>query len=59
MEPIQRIMIRAQVFGQCLRVNRSIEHPAQGHAIDNTAVNGKADDPPRELIHYHQDPVGS
>ena len=37
----------------------TLEHPAQGHAIDNTAVNGKADDPSRELIHYHQDPVGS
>jgi hypothetical protein len=40
-------------------VNGSVEHPAQGHAIHNTAVNGEANDASRELIHHHQNPVRS
>ena len=31
--PTKRIMIGAEIFRQCLRVNGSIEHPAQGNAI--------------------------
>src|SRR5262245_40326907 len=38
MKPIQRIMIGTQIYRQGLRVNYSIEHPAQCQAIDNTAV---------------------
>ena len=59
MKPIQRIMIGAEILRQCVRVSGPVEHPAQGYAIHNTAVNGKAHDPSRELIHNHQDPVGS
>src|SRR5215813_6039273 len=40
MELIQRIMIGAEILRQCLRVNGPAEHPAQGHAVHNTAVNG-------------------
>ena len=47
-------MIGAEIFRRCLRMNGSIEHLAHGHAIHNTAVNSKADDLSRELIHYHQ-----
>ena len=59
MEPIQWIMIGAQILRQCLRVNGSIEHLTQGHAIHYAAVNSKTDNPSRKLIHYHQDPVRS
>jgi len=50
-------MIGAEKLRQCLRVNGPIEHSTQGHAVHNTAVNGKANDPSRELIHHHQNPV--
>ena len=59
LEPIQRIMIGAEILRQCLRVNGAVEHPTQDYAIYNTWVNGKANDPSRELIHHDQDPVGS
>jgi hypothetical protein len=59
MEPIQRIMIRTQIFRQYLPVNRSIEHPAQCQSIHRAAVNGKADDPSRKLVHHDQNPVRS
>jgi hypothetical protein len=32
-----------------MRVNGPVEYPAQGHAIHNIAVNGKANDPSRNL----------
>jgi len=38
-ESIQRIMIRAEIFGQTLPANRSMEHPAQRHPIDDAAVD--------------------
>src|SRR5215813_6605212 len=57
MEPIQRIMIRTQIFQQCLRVNRTIEHSTQCQPIHDAAVNGKADDPAGKLIHHDQNPV--
>ena len=59
MEPIQRIMIGAEIFRWCLRVNDSIEHPAQYDSIHNTSVNGKADDASCELIHHDQNPLRS
>jgi len=59
MELIQRIMIGAEILRQCLRVNGPAEYPTQGHAVHNTAVNGKANDPSGELIHHDQDPIGT
>jgi hypothetical protein len=41
MEPIQRIMIGAEILRQCLRGNGSVEHPAQGNAIHDIGVNRK------------------
>ena len=57
MEPVQRIMIRTEIFRKRVRMNRAIEHSAQGDSIHDGAVNGKADDPSRKLIHDHQNPM--
>ena len=43
-EPIQRIMIRAEVCRRGLAPRRSIEHPAQPQAVHDAAVHAKADD---------------
>ena len=43
-EPIQRIMIRAEAFWQAVPANRSVEHAAQRHTINDAAVNAKTDD---------------
>src|SRR5262244_2609562 len=59
MVPIQRIMVRTQIFRQSLRLNDSIEHPTQYNSIHSAAVNSKADDPARKLIHHHQNPKSS
>jgi hypothetical protein len=59
MEPIQRVMIGAEILGRRLRVTGSIEHPAQGNAIHEVSVNSKADNPSGKLIHHHQNPVRS
>jgi hypothetical protein len=37
-ESIQRIMIRAEIFGQTLPANRSMKHPAQRHSIPDARV---------------------
>src|SRR5215472_11121332 len=50
-EPIQRIVVRAEILGQRLPLNRSPEHPAQRRPIDRSAVNAKPDDATCELVH--------
>src|SRR5262249_1997842 len=56
-EPVQRIMIRAEVRRRRLATHRSIEHAAQRDAIHDAAVYAKADDATRALIHHDQHPV--
>ena len=58
MEPIQRIMIRTEVFGQTFSADRSMEHAAQRYSVHGTAVNAKPDDATRELVHHNQNPMG-
>src|SRR4029450_5731589 len=48
-ESIQRIMVRAEVLWQAVPTNRSTNHPAQRHSINDAAVNAKPDDAPRKL----------
>jgi hypothetical protein len=59
MKPIQRVVIGTQVFWQWLRVSGSVEHPAQGNAIHDAALNCKTDNPSRKLIHHNQNPIRS
>lgn len=59
MESIQRIMIRAEVFGQTVPANRSLEHPAQRHSIHDSGVDAKANDATGKLVHHHQNPMRS
>src|SRR3982751_3677721 len=56
---IQRIMIGAQVLRQTVPANRSLEHPAQRYSIHNSAMDPKADDSPRKLVHDNENPIGS
>jgi len=41
-EPIQGMMVRAEIFRRGLASSRSIEHSAQPHDIHDTAIHGKA-----------------
>ena len=50
-EPVQRIMIRAEVSRRRLATHRSIEHAAQRDAIHDTAVHAEAKDR-RSKSHY-------
>src|SRR5262245_24175044 len=54
MEPIQRIMIRTQVFRDRLASNRSIKHATECPAIHDSSVNSESDDAPSVLIHDDQ-----
>ena len=56
-EPIQGIMVRAEVLRQGVPSSRSIEHPAQPHAINDAALHAKADDATRALVHHDENPV--
>src|SRR5438132_3877017 len=58
-ESIERIMIRAEIFGQTLPANRSMEHPAQRHPIDDAAVDAKPNHATRTLVHYDENPMCS
>ena len=50
-------MVRAEVLRQGLPSSRSIEHPAQPHAIDDAALHANADDATRALVHHDENPV--
>ena len=52
-------MIRAEVFRQTLSANRSTEHPAQRHTVNDAAADGKAHDATRKLVHHEENPIGS
>jgi hypothetical protein len=41
MESIQGIDVGAEILRRCLTANRSIEHPAEGRAINDAALNTK------------------
>src|SRR5258708_209273 len=56
-ESIQRIMIRAEIFGQTLPANRLMEHPAQRHPIDDAAVDAKPNQATRTLVHHNENPM--
>ena len=56
---IQRIMVRAEVRRRGLASRRSIEHPAQPHAINDASVHVKAAAPARAVVHQDQNPVRS
>ena len=58
-ESIQRIMIRAEIFGQTLPANRSMEHPAKRHPIDDAAVDAKPNHATRTLVHHDENPMCS
>jgi hypothetical protein len=59
MEPIQGIIVRAEILRQRLPLNRFSEHPTQCQPVDNSAVNAKPDDAAFALVYYNQHPMRS
>jgi hypothetical protein len=59
MESIQGIVVGAEILRRCLTANRSIEHPAQGPAINDAALNTKTNHATGELIDHDENPVRS
>ena len=59
MESIQGIVVSTEVLRRCLPANRSIEHLAQGRAINDAAPNSKTNNATRELIHHDENPMCS
>ena len=57
MEPIQGIMVCAEVGRRGSASRRAIEHPAQPDAIHDAAMNTDAHDVTRALVHHNQNPV--
>jgi len=56
-EPIQRIVIRAEILRQAVTTNRSIKHSTQHRSVYDSAVNTKPNDLPRELVPHDQNPM--
>ena len=50
--PIQRIIIRAQVFRETVAVDRLLEHPAKRRSVNGATLNAEPNDPPRTLVHH-------
>ena len=60
MQSIQGIVVGAESLRRCcLTANRSIEHPAQGRAINDAALNPKTNHATGELIHHDENPMRS
>src|SRR5215469_18457969 len=57
-KPVERIIVGAEVLRQpVLPSNGAIEHPTECGTIDRSRMDTESNDPARELIHDHQDPV--
>jgi len=50
-------MVRTEIFRRGLASSRSIEHPAQSHAIHVAAMHAKAHDATCALVHHDEHPV--
>jgi hypothetical protein len=51
-EPIKRIMVRAEVFRhRAVPSNGALEHPAECDTIDRSGLDAESNDPARVLIH--------
>ena len=56
---VEWIVVGADVLRHpALPANGAIEHPTECDTIDLSRMDAKTNDPARELIHDHQDPVG-
>ena len=58
-ESIQRVMVRAEVFRQTVPTDCSLKHTTQRDSVHGATVNAKPEDATGELIHHHEDPLGS
>src|SRR6266566_7873125 len=59
MEPVEWIVVGAEVLRHpALPSNGAIEPATECDTIDLSRMDAKTNDPARELIHDHQDPVG-
>jgi len=52
-------MIGGQILGQRVPADRSLEHSAQGGPVHDASVDAKTNDAACELVHHHENPVGS
>jgi hypothetical protein len=57
MELEERVVIKAQSYGQALPVDGAIEHAAERDSVYRHGLDSKANDSATELIHDDQDPV--
>jgi len=53
----QRIVIRAQVSWPFFPNYDGVEHVGQGRAIEHPRLYAELNEPPRALIHHHEDPM--
>ena len=53
----QRIVIRGKMFRHALSRDRAVEHPAHAGSVEIGGGDAKANDPAREDVHHHHDPV--
>jgi len=58
-ESIQRVMVRAEVFRQTVPADCSLKHTAQRDSVHGATVNAKPENATGELVHDHEDPMGS
>ena len=60
LKEIERILVRAQIFGQSgISCNGATEHAAKRQTIRRSCMHAKADNSARVLVHNDQDPVSS
>jgi hypothetical protein len=62
MIPKERIVIGTQIFRDSRTSDRLFEHATKRitvDAVDDSGLNSKSDNAPRELIHYDENPMGS
>jgi hypothetical protein len=59
MKSVQRIVIGTEIFWKARTPDRLFEHAAKPHAIHNSGLNPKSDNPTCVQIHHQQYPIRS
>jgi hypothetical protein len=56
-EPIQRVMVRADIDWRGVATRRSIEHSAERDTVDHAAMDAEAHNATRVVVHHDEHPM--
>jgi hypothetical protein len=53
----ERVVVKTEASGSCVSGGGFLEHSAERRSVDGDRLDSEANNPPRILVHYDQDPM--